>query len=271
MEPSRLTFRWRIVVALVVAMVRLVRWRLEFRNLERVPRQGGAVLAFNHHSYADFLMVAWPVVRQLKRPVRFLAKREMWRSPATRWLVRFADAVPVDRDDPAKRQSAFGEAIASLRRGDLIAVAPEQTISPSFELLPFKTGAVRMAQQAGVPIIPAIGFGSHRFSTKGHKKRYETGIPVVVHYGEPLHVPADEDPREATERLRTEMAKLLDEVITSYPDTPRSSGAWWLPARLGGTAPDHEGVVTEHLERLRRRDGREAARDAALEERRDAS
>ncbi|MEX1178343.1 MAG: lysophospholipid acyltransferase family protein [Nitriliruptor sp.] len=253
MERQRHTWKWRAITALVVVFVRLCGWKVEVQGLEHVPRTGGAVLAFNHHSYLDFVMLAWAPVLRLRRTVRFLAKREMWASPWVGWLARWAEAVPVDRRSATARADAYGAAVAALEAGDLVAVAPEQTISTSFELLPFRAGAVRMAQRAGVPIVPVIGWGTQRLAAKGHGVRLGEGrgIPVVVRYGPPVHVGPDEDPRAATARLQEVMTVLLDEVQRSYPDGA-PAGRWWVPARLGGSAPDHDEVVRAHEERFRR-------------------
>jgi 1-acyl-sn-glycerol-3-phosphate acyltransferase len=212
METRRPTWKWRALTWLVVAFVRLSRWRVEVEGVEHIPCSGGAVLAFNHHSYLDFVMVAWAPVRQLRRPIRFLAKREIWASRWVGWMARWVEAVPVDRTSGAARADAYTAAVDALTDGDLVVLAPEQTISTSFELLPFRTGAARMAQGAGVPIVPVVGWGSQRFATKGVGIRPAFGIPVAVRYGPPLDVGADEDPVAATRRLEEAMAVMLDEV-----------------------------------------------------------
>jgi 1-acyl-sn-glycerol-3-phosphate acyltransferase len=249
--PARLTWRWRLIAALVVVIFKLQRWRIRVEGLEHVPRHGGAVLAFNHHSYTDFVLLAWAPVLRLRRPVRFLAKREVWASRWTGWLVRCGEAVPVDRGSATARAGAFDAAAAALRAGDLVAVAPEQTISRSFELLPFRTGAVRMAQQGGVPIVPVIGWGSQRAATKGRRPRLVARLPVTVRFGPPVRVEPDEDPVAATRTLQDRMESLLDEVQRGYEDgTP--AGAWWVPARLSVGAPPHDEVLQAHLDRTRR-------------------
>ena len=249
MHGSReLSWRWRVIAALVIAVVRLVRWRIDVQGLEHVPRRGGAVLAFNHHSYLDFVMVGWPVVRTLRRRVRFLAKREIWSSRKVGWLVRWAGAIPVDRASAAARSQAFGAAAAALAEGDLVAVAPEQTISRSLELLPLRTGAVRMAQKAGVPVVPVAGWGTHRALTKGAPKRLPRKLPVTVRFGPPIEVAADADPLALTAELSTRLEGLLHQVQDSYPDGA-PPGARWVPARLGGAAPAHEEVLRDHQRR----------------------
>jgi 1-acyl-sn-glycerol-3-phosphate acyltransferase len=248
--PAHLTWRWRVIARVVIVVVRLLRWRIDVRGLEHVPRRGGAVLAFNHHSYVDFVMVGWPIIRTLRRPLRFLAKREIWNSSKVGWVVRSARAIPVDRSSPSSRMAAFDGAVDALRCGDLVAVAPEQTISPSFELLPLRTGAARMAQAAGVPIVPVAGWGSQRALTKGGPKRLVCKLPVLVRFGAPLHVAPQDDPVAATEELARRLTSLLHDAQQEYPDG-MPAGARWVPARLGGGAPDHDEVLRAHLERER--------------------
>ena len=247
--PARLTLFWRFVRRVAEFLVLVVlRWRVQVVGIDHVPRDRGAVLVYNHHSYCDFVMVGWNIVRRLGRPARFLAKSEIWRHPVGRWILDNARAVPVERGSSTGRLGALDAAVEALRAGDLVVVAPEQTISRSYDLLPMKSGAVRMAQQAGVPIIPVAGWGTHRFLTRGHGLRWAPRIPVVVRYGEPMTIAADEDVRAATERVRRRLATLVDEVQRTYPDgTP--AGAWWVPARLGGGAPTHDEILAEYHQR----------------------
>lgn len=120
----------------------------------------------------------------------------------------------------------------------MVLVLPEETISQSFDLLQFKSGAVRMARSAGVPLIPAVSWGSHRFFTTGHRPRWRWRLPVTVRFGAPLVVGPDDDVEVITKELRTRMQTMLGEAIESYPDgTP--AGEWWIPHRLGGRAPEH--------------------------------
>jgi 1-acyl-sn-glycerol-3-phosphate acyltransferase len=250
-----MTWRWRVIAGIVITLVNLVRWRIDVRGLEHVPEDAGAVLAFNHHSYVDFIMLAWPIVRRRKRPVRFLAKREIWASRKVGWVVRWGEAVPVDRGSAAARAGAFSAAIEALQHGDLVAVAPEQTISPSFELLPFRTGAARMAQASGVPIVPVIGWGSHRALTKDAPPRLCIGLPVAVRFGEPLRVGPDDDVVAVTAELQTRMEALLEEEQRRYPDG-LPGGASWVPASLGGGAPPHAAILAAHEARAERWEGR---------------
>ncbi len=254
MERANLPWRWRLIAAVAGLLVRVLRWRIDVRGLDQVPITGGVVLAFNHHSYLDFVMVGWPVVRTLRRPMRFLAKQEIWASRKVGWVVRWANAIPVDRGSPERRAAAFDAATEALASGDVVAVAPEQTISGSFELLPLRTGAARMAQRAQVPIVPVAGWGTQRAITRGAPKRLPLGLPVSVRFGAPLTVGPDDDVVAVTDELAARMTALLHETQGDYPDGA-PPGARWVPARLGGGAPPHEQALQEQRERERRWNG----------------
>lgn len=243
--------RWpyRFIAVLAVLFVRLMRWRVTVVGLDNIPRSGGAVLTWNHTSHADAILVAWGL-RRLKRLPRFLAKSELWRSWLSRNVVKAVGAVPVDRSSGKGRAQSFAAAVDALRAGGIVAIAPEGTISPSFEPLPFRDGAARMARDAGVPIIPCVTWGSHRLVTYGHEfsPRRAWRIPVTVRYGEPIHVDPHDDVRDTAARLRKITEVMLHEEQERYPDG-NPSGVWWVPARLGGGAPPpeagHEVPVTE--------------------------
>jgi Acyltransferase len=139
------------------------------------------------------------------------------------------------------------KAVAALRLGHLVLLAPEGGISRSFELLPFHTGAARMSRDAGVPLIPSVSWGSQRLSTTGQPIRIleSFGIPITVRFGSPLYPMRSQDVTAATAMLRDRMAMMLDKVQRTYPDG-LPAGAYWVPARLGGSAISHELVLREH-------------------------
>jgi 1-acyl-sn-glycerol-3-phosphate acyltransferase len=244
----RANLAYRFAAAIAMSPVTLQRWDVRVDGLQHVPRSGGAVLVCNHHSFVDFFTVGRAPYRELGRPLRILAKASLFKGPLLGPIFRAVGHIPVDRGAGA---AAFDAALEALARGELVAVLPEQTISPSFELLPFKTGAVRMAQAAGVPIVPAVSWGSQRFWTTGHGPRPTWRIPVSVRFASPLRPGADDDPVTATAALRGMMTSMLDDLQRSYPDGA-PAGARWVPARLGGSAPTVEEAEAA-LARLRSR------------------
>ena len=208
------------------------------RGFEHIPREGGAVLAINHVSYFDFIF-SGKSAEPIGRYVRFMAKDVTFRHKVSGPLMRGMKHIPVDREAGA---GAYAAAVSALKNGELVGVFPEGTTSRSYTLKAFKSGAARMAAEAGVPLIPVITWGGQRIYTKGHKPDFRTrGRAISVTVGEPIAVPPDADVVEVTERLRQVMAGLLDETIRAHPQGPDGpDDTWWLPPEYGGTALTRE-------------------------------
>jgi len=245
----RATVGYHVLARLAMTPIWLQRWRLEVEGLEHVPRTGGAVMVLNHSSFVDFFTAARMPFLRLGRPVRMLAKASLFRSRLLGPFMRAAGHIPVER---GSGRDALAAAVAALRRGELVGVLPEQTISPSLELLPFKSGSVRMAQEARVPVVPAVSWGSHRFWTTGDGPHLTWRLPVHVRFAAP--VAPDGDPEEVTARIRATMIEMLEDVQRRYRDG-LPEGARWVPARFGGSAPTVE-QADELLSRLRSSWGR---------------
>lgn len=187
----------------------------------------------NHLSYFDFAYAGLAAAAS-KRLVRFMAKDGVFEHRISGPLMRGMHHIPVDR---AAGASSFRAAVDVLKAGEIVGVFPEATISRSFELKNFKSGAVRMAQAASVPVLPMIIWGSQRVWTKGHPKRLgRTGVPITLSVGEPLTVARGADANELNLQLRARMTELLHAAQEAYPGLP-SGELKYLPDRLGGSAP----------------------------------
>ncbi|MCX6432411.1 MAG: lysophospholipid acyltransferase family protein [Actinobacteria bacterium] len=211
--------------------------RIDVVGEQNIPRTGGAVLAINHTSYLDFALGGIPADKVGHRLVRFMAKDGIFKHPVAGPLMRGMKHIPVDRDAGS---AAFRDAVAALKSGELVGVFPEATMSRSLEIKEIKNGAVRMARTANVPLIPMIIFGGHRLFSY-NVKDFSRGKPIVMTVGEPIPVPRGADVDVVTEELHARLEQLLDESIARYPDKP--PGAWWIPARLGGSAPTPEEAI----------------------------
>jgi 1-acyl-sn-glycerol-3-phosphate acyltransferase len=225
-----------VALARAVFLAQGLKFRIE--GTEHVPRNGGAVMVINHVGYMDFTY-AGLAARRAGRLVRFMAKEEVFTHPVAGPLMRGMHHIPVDRGAGA---GSYRAALQALRAGEIIGVFPEATISRSFELKEFKSGATRMAAAAGVPLLPTVIWGSQRIWTKDHPKRLgRSRVPVVVLIGEPIEVSRRDDTIELTDLLAERMTALLHRAQDSYPDRPvAGEDPWWLPARLGGSAPTPE-------------------------------
>jgi 1-acyl-sn-glycerol-3-phosphate acyltransferase len=146
------------------------------------------------------------------------------------FLIKRTKTIPVDRGAGA---GAYALAVQRLREGELVGVYPEATISRSFELKEFKTGAARMASEADVPIVPVIVWGAQRIWTKDHPRHIgRKKVPITVAVGPPVRAAEDISATEA--ELRKSMTTLL---YRAQQDYAHPAGAYWVPHRLGGGAP----------------------------------
>ncbi|KIR63336.1 MULTISPECIES: lysophospholipid acyltransferase family protein [Micromonospora] len=226
------------VIAAAKTMFRVLDLRLTVEGSHHVPRTGGAVLASNHVSYLDFIFCGYGA-HASGRLVRFMAKHEVFAHKVSGPLMRGMKHIPVNRRAGA---GSYSTAVDALRRGEVVGVFPEATISRSFTVKDLKNGAARMAQEAAVPLLPVALWGTQRLWTKGRPRtltRRHTPITILV--GEPID-PADHaDANALSAELKTRLTALVDRAQRAYPDTPAGpDDSWWQPAHLGGTAPTQE-------------------------------
>ena len=224
----------------------------------RVPAPGtGAVFAITHFGYVDFAVAELLLWKHCRGQLRFLVHQ----GAADHWLagpaISASGHVVVGYAD---RSGAYDAAVARLRSGEYLAVFPEAGVSRSFTVRGCRTGAVRMAAEAGVPIIPVSVWGGHRLLTRGHGFSVRRGwrAPVCVQIDEPMLFPPDVDVETATGTLRSRLQAGIDRCIAGFPLKPEP-GAWWMPAHLGGGAPteaERQLLDAEDAARIRRRAAR---------------
>ena len=227
-------------------------WGLKRRVIgaEHLPTTDGAVLAMTHFGYLEFALVEWVTWLATRRHIRFMAKQGAFDKPVVGWLLRGMRHIAVDMKAGA---AAYAKAVTALRDGELLGVFPEAGVSASFTVRDLKSGAVRLAAEAGVPIIPVAVWGGHRLLTKRHRVGFfeRFGVPVTFAFGAPMTVQAGDDTRVATERLRGSLQRLVDRLQREYPVD--GTGAWWQPQSLGGTAPTPEEAAAADAARDRAR------------------
>ena len=205
----------------------------------RIPVPGsGAVVAITHFGYLDFAAAELLLWARNKAQMRFLITQ----GAADHWFagpaVSAAGHVVVGYETGSH---AYDAAVQKLRAGEYVAILPEAGVSRSFKVRECKTGAVRMAAEAGVPIIPVSVWGAHRIMTRHHgfSPLRAWRAPVRVHVGEPLTPEPGVDVAAATEALRTVLQDGIDVAMADFPLRPEP-GAWWMPADHGGGAPTEE-------------------------------
>jgi 1-acyl-sn-glycerol-3-phosphate acyltransferase len=254
---------YRLVVRTALGLFRVLGFRFTIEGEEHVPEVGGAVVVSNHVSYFDFMFVGL-ATRPHHRLVRFMAKKSIFDNPVSGPLMRGMHHIPVDRGAGA---SAYAAAVEALRAGELVGVFPESTISRSFQLREIKSGAARMAIEAGVPVLPIVTWGGQRVWTSGHKPEWHRKVPVTLRIGAPIPVTPETTAASLTEAVRTTLVELIREVQRDYPAPLPGTPDWWQPAYLGGSAPTpdaareiEEAAAAGKLERRARKAERRAAK-----------
>jgi 1-acyl-sn-glycerol-3-phosphate acyltransferase len=246
------------------ALFGFLRLKPTITGAENLPSTGGAVLAITHFGYMDFALVEWMMWKRNRRHIRFLAQKGAFDKPGVGFFLRGMHHISVDMKAGA---DAYRLAVQALRDGEVLGVFPEGGVSASFEVRELKTGAVRMAAEAGVPVIPVAVWGGHRLLTKsaGSRLREKFGLPIGFAVGTPFSPSAAVDgdgdgggieggpdvAAEQTLELQRSLQTLVGTLQDSYPVD--GTGAWWQPARLGGTAPTPEAAAVTEAERKARK------------------
>lgn len=254
---------YRLVVRAFRLLFLLLGIRLDLRGEEHLPTSGPAIVACNHVSFLDFALVGLAANRR-HRLVRFMAKQSTFDNPLSGPAMRAMRHIPVDRSygAPAARQ-----ACEELRRGELVGIFPEATISRAWTLKPFMRGAAALAVREQVPLVPVAVWGGHRVLTVDGRWSLRRGRAVTILIGQPIIPTADAGAAGvATEvaavgaELRQRMQDLLDLAQHDYPELPRDEAdSWWLPRHLGGSAPTPQIAAQLDAASVERVDGRRPA------------
>ena len=218
------------LAATVYAIGRPIRFGFKRRitGLEHIPTHGPVLLASNHISLFDPIVVAH--LGDLRgRRVRFLAMAELFSKPFPRWFFTTLGHIPVQRGSQYARAS-LTVAQAKLRDGECVGIFPEGGISRDLEPRPGQTGTARLAQWSGAPVIPIGIWGSQRVKAPGHDSSYRLGLPIHSVIGPPTWVAEDEDIHEATDRIMTAICAAVAEARTGYPGPRRGEDPWWVRA-----------------------------------------
>jgi 1-acyl-sn-glycerol-3-phosphate acyltransferase len=190
--------------------------RVRVLHPERLEAGTSVVVAANHESFYDILVL----LARLPMSVRFLAKRNLFRLPFLGWSIAAAGFIPVDRETRSRNTGVVDAALARLQKGRSLVVFPEETRTPTGELLPFKTGAALIALRSGLPLLPLGLAGTLRIQRRGGFTITPSRVTLSV--GEPIEAagrPAS-DRGALTEELRGRIELLRAEARAGI-ESPR--------------------------------------------------
>jgi 1-acyl-sn-glycerol-3-phosphate acyltransferase len=181
---------------------------LDIQGAEHVPEVGPAILAPNHVSSVDPVLVGISV----KRPVHFMAKKELFRNRAVAWFLRRLQAFPITRErvDP----SSVKHTLSLLAAGHVVLMFPEGTRGDGQSLGPAKSGIAVVAARSGAPVVPVFHWGTQHVLPPG--TRWFRGLPLRVRFGPPLRFgaggaggPGERVDREAVEAFGRQLMKAI--------------------------------------------------------------
>jgi len=200
----------RALVGFARALFSLV-MKMDVKGLEHFPVEGAAIIAANHVTTFD----VFPMQFALPRVIFFMGKAELFRNPIMDVLLRNLSGFPVNRGE--KDQWAMRHAAKVLKHGQTLGMFPEGTRSNGRGLAVAKTGAARLAIEAGCPILPMAVLGSDQFF-KSFPRRTLVQITLLP----PLMPKPDENPLALTDRLMFTLAEALPEDMRGvYAEMPK--------------------------------------------------
>mgnify|MGYP000474704368 FL=1 len=194
-RADRLGPWWRLGLAVLGPLLHRA-FRIRIVGRERIPEQGPAILAANHVSALDGILLAL-IAAERARPIRFLVAAEFFHRPLHGFLLRRFGQIAVRRGE--QHQAALDEAVETLRGGALVGIFPEGQVNPDPEagLARGRTGVARLALAAGAPVIPLGIWGSQaRWPRSGFRFGPPLRTPVALALGPPLEPAGDPTSRD---------------------------------------------------------------------------
>ena len=194
----------------VIWLISRVFWKLEHIGVENIPKEGAVIIAANHQSYLDPFWLSLPV----KRPVRYLAWSVALNWPVVGRMVRSLGAWPlhVEGSDPA----AIRRTLQWLRNGGAIVIFPEGARgNPDGSMVRFKGGAIRMALEAGVPILPVTIRGANRVWPSGRRLPGLGKVEVIFHPMYEVNQHEDEETRACARRETATLAGIIGSALAT--------------------------------------------------------
>ncbi len=217
---------YRIVKQVLATLFRVI-YRPTVEGVENIPRSGALILASNHLSFVDSMVIPMVVPRR----VAFLAKSDYFtgtgvKGTLSRWWFNGFGMIPVDRDDHRSAQISLDLALSVLARGEAFGIYPEGTRSRDGRLYRGRTGVAWLALQAGAPVVPVALTGTEKLQPVG--SRIPRRAKVVVRFGPAIDfrgrfdgVSAGKARREATDEIMTAIQAMSgQELAAVYNERP---------------------------------------------------
>lgn len=180
----------------VVKLILSIFGRIKVYKKDKLPKSGGYIIACTHTGWVDIL---WLGVALLPREIHYMAKKELFQTKFTKWLMTVLNAFPVDRENPGPSTIKIPRKL--LKEGKIIGIFPSGTRST--EEVPLKRGAVTIAAYGKSPIVPAAYVGPNNF-----KDLLKFQKPKLI-FGDPIYLPEDQPKKEAMDVMMNDLNEKL--------------------------------------------------------------
>ena len=217
-EKSRPSIFWALAVLLLPAFTAAVRLRIT--DGDKLPREGAVIIAPNHFSEVDPVVMG-RVVWRLGRAPRFLAKASLFRLPVVGWLLRRSGQIPVEREGSARGSAPLKAATELVEKGRAVIIYPEGSLTRDPDLWPMRgrTGAARMALTHGIEVIPMAHWGTQRLLPRyGRKLDVFPRKTIDVKVGDPVDLSAFRGKPIDSALLSAATAAIMDAVTRLLED-----------------------------------------------------
>lgn len=193
-------------------------WLKKFEGLDNVPKDRAFIIAANHSSYYDALLLPLIIIPKIDKKIHALVNSIYWKNPVTRWFIEWGESIPVhigkDKDSKEKNKKAFKKTLDYLKHNGIVQIFPEGTRSYDGRLKKAYTGVAKLALEAKVPVLPVGIIGANKVLPKGKMlprfKRCEVKIGKLMSFEKYYNRKTNKKTlEEITRQVMKEIARLI--------------------------------------------------------------
>jgi len=185
-------------------------WKLSLTGRKKIPWSKPVIIVANHRSLVDIL-----ALYKIRRPFKWVSKRENFRLPFVGWVLALSKSIPIDRQNMRSGMQFIAKAQQSIKEGSSVIIFPEGTRSKSSAMKKFREGAFLLAKRMKVPIIPVVHIGTEKTFQSGKKSWILKGkatIKIKVLDKIPLDIIDALSIDELSDYIRKKMEEGLQEL-----------------------------------------------------------
>ena len=181
----------------------------EVKGLDNLPKERGFILASNHCSHLDPIIIPSLFIKQFKRKVHYLAKEELFKPWILNKVLKAAEIIPIDKK--GRNKKALENALDALKQGKIIGIFPEGGRTKNGKLCRGKTGVTRLALEAKVPVVPVGIKGSYELWPV-HQRIFKFKKAIYVNIGKPMYFNKYYNKKVTKKLLRSITTKIMKQI-----------------------------------------------------------